>query len=158
MAIEPQTGEQQMTIAAPEMPIIIPEKENKETDKIAQVTETIAADIAEGLNVGADEIIQIINDTVNEFFLNFTTVNQAGTLVKKAYCKDAAGAGTTIDAYLDTDGTGTEVTVNCSVVGGSALNAAIPRLADGTLILVTKISGSWYCNTVFQASEDCACS
>ena len=78
---------------------------------------------------------------------------------RKAYCKVAAGAGTTIVCYLDTDATGTEITVNCSVVGGSALNAAVPRLADGSLLFVENLGGTWYCtSTVFQTTEDCVCS
>ncbi len=39
-----------------------------------------------------------------------------------AYCKDDAGAGTTIDCYLDTDATGTQITVNCSIHNGTNLN------------------------------------
>lgn len=73
-----------------------------------------------------------------------------------AYCKDAAGASTTITCYLDTDGTGTEITVYCSIAGGGNLNTAIPRLADGTLILVSKIGATWRCMTTFMIS--CAAS
>ena len=79
-------------------------------------------------------------------------------LVRKAYVKTTPGAATTVDCYLDTDATGAEITVTCSVVGGGNLNAAVPRIADGNLIFVTNISKTWYCVTVFQTSEDCACS
>ncbi len=78
--------------------------------------------------------------------------------VRKAYCKTAAGAATTIVAFLDTDTTGTEITVACSIAGGGNLNSAIPRLTDGRLIFVTNLSETWYCTTVFQATEDCVCS
>ena len=77
--------------------------------------------------------------------------------IRKAYCKAAAGAAQTITCYLDVDATGTEVTVTCSVAGGGNLNAAIPRLADGDLIFVTNIGGTWYCTTVFQSSINCDC-
>lgn len=78
--------------------------------------------------------------------------------MRKAYCKNDAGAGTTITCYLDTDGTGTEITVTCSVAqGGSALNAAVPRLKDGDLIFVSKIGATWYCTMIFMPSEDCDC-
>lgn len=72
-----------------------------------------------------------------------------------AYCKDAAGAATTIDCYLDTDATGTEITVTCSIAGGGNLNTAVPRLTDGLPIIVTKIGATWRCTTTFNASQDC---
>ncbi len=76
-----------------------------------------------------------------------------------AYCKDDAGAAVTIDCYLDTDATGTEITVTCFIAqGGAALNAALPRLADGDGIIVSKIGATWRCLTIFMASEDCGCS
>ncbi len=75
-----------------------------------------------------------------------------------AYAKAAAGAASTIDCYLDVDETGTEVTVTCSISGGTTLNSAIPRLDNGDLIFVTQIGGTWYCLTTFQATEDCVCS
>ena len=75
-----------------------------------------------------------------------------------AYCKDDAGAGATIDCYLDTDATGTEITVTCFIAqGGAALNAAVPRLADGDGIMVTKVGATWRCLTTFMPSENCEC-
>ncbi len=74
-----------------------------------------------------------------------------------AYAKDDAGAGTTLDCYLDTDTTGTEVTVNFSIIGGTNLNAALPRLSDGDLIFVENIKGSWYCKNLFADAEECDC-
>ena len=75
--------------------------------------------------------------------------------IRKAFVKTTPGAVTTVDVFLDTDTTGSEVTVTCSVLGGTELNSAIPRLIDGSLIFVSKISGTWYCLTVFQSSEVC---
>lgn len=75
-----------------------------------------------------------------------------------AYCKDDAGAATTIDCYLDTDATGTQITVTCFIAqGGTKLNEAVPRLADGDGILVSKVGATWRCLTTFMASEDCDC-
>ena len=78
-------------------------------------------------------------------------------MVHVAYCKDDAGSGSTITCYLDVDSTGEEITVNCHICGGSALNAAVPRLADGDEMLVSLMDGNWYCLTVFQTTEDCDC-
>jgi len=76
-----------------------------------------------------------------------------------AYCKNDAGAGATIVCYLDTDATGTEITVTCFIAqGGAALNAALPRLADGDGIMVSKVGATWRCLTTFMVSEDCVCS
>ncbi|KKM01567.1 hypothetical protein LCGC14_1793140 [marine sediment metagenome] len=74
-----------------------------------------------------------------------------------AFCKADAGAGATIVCYLDTDATGTEITVNCNISGVGALNSAVRRLEDGDRLLVTKIGASWYCTEGFQTSEDCDC-
>ena len=79
--------------------------------------------------------------------------------LRKAYCKDDAGAATTIDCFLDVDTTGPEIEVNFEIAGGGNTNAAIPRLSDGDLIWVTQDSdGDWHCVTTLQASEDCVCS
>jgi len=75
-----------------------------------------------------------------------------------AYCKNDAGAGTTIVCYLDTDTGGKEITVSCSIAqGGAALNAAVPRLKDGDWIMVSKVGATWRCLTIFMPSEDCDC-
>jgi len=94
-----------------------------------------------------------LNQNLNTFIENFYHICPASSASRAAYCKDPAGAATTIQAYLDTDGTGEEVTVNCSIAGGGNLNDAIPRLTNGLLIIVDKIGDSWYCKTVFQAVE-----
>jgi len=76
-----------------------------------------------------------------------------------AYCKNDAGASDEIACYLDTDGTGTEVTVKCNISGGGDhyLNVAVRRLADGDPILVQKIGDDWSAQEGFQTSEDCDC-
>lgn len=75
---------------------------------------------------------------------------------RKAYAKTAAGGGSTIVCYLDTDGTGEEITVNIAIVGGSNLNAALPRLTDGALLTVWNDGGTWRnAGNPFQASGDC---
>ncbi len=78
------------------------------------------------------------------------------TAIRKAYVKTTPGAVETVTCYLD-EMAGSEVTVTCSVVGGAALNSAIPRLTGSELIFVGEIDETWYCLTVFQTSEDCDC-
>lgn len=78
-----------------------------------------------------------------------------GLKIHKAFVKTTPAAVETVACFLDTDATGTEVTVNCSVIGGSALNSAVPRLADGELIFVASVGGAWWCLTTFQASQVC---
>lgn len=78
--------------------------------------------------------------------------------IRKAYMIGNAGAGTTADCHLDTDGTGETVTVNFSIANGSSLNDAVPRLKDGNLIFVENFDGDWYCTGLpLQGSEDCVC-
>lgn len=81
-----------------------------------------------------------------------------GGAMRLAYVKTTPAAVATVACYLDTDATGTEITVTCHICGGSALNSAFPRLTDGDEIFVTKLSGTWYCVTTFQTSEECVCS
>jgi len=73
-----------------------------------------------------------------------------------AYCKDDAGAGSTLDCYLDTDGTGDVIEVNFSIAqAGANLNAAVPRLEDGDAVFVRMIDASWWCvGAPFAPSED----
>ena len=80
-----------------------------------------------------------------------------GNMNRIAYCSAAAGATTTIAATLDHT-IGTAITVQCSIAGGGNLNAAIPRLTDNLQIIVTKFGATWYCTSLFQATENCVCS
>ena len=80
-----------------------------------------------------------------------------GGAVRNAFVKTTPAAVETVVCWLsDTDGTGDEITVSCSVIGGTALNAAYPRLADGELIAVFNDGTNWRCCTTFQASEECS--
>ena len=79
-----------------------------------------------------------------------------GSGLRKAYCTEAAPADATIAAELDSDGSGDAITVTCPIVGGSALNAAIPRLANNSLFMVWNDGGTWRSCMTFQATEDCA--
>ena len=137
---------------------------------IVVVKKTVGETIVAGDFVGTDTAewtaIKVTNGAyyVISIFTDYIVVRQASNVssssnesIHKAYCKTDAGAATTIVAYLDTDTTGDEITVNCSIAGGGNLNAAIPRLANGTLIFVIEIDSTWYCTTVFQATEDCVC-
>jgi len=75
-----------------------------------------------------------------------------------AYCKNDAGSGSTTICYLDTDGTGEEITVYCSIAqGGLDLNEAEPRLINGNWMLVEKIGDYWRCPSIFQPTLDCDC-
>ena len=78
-----------------------------------------------------------------------------GATVRKAYAKAAASTGTTTVCYLDTDGTGEEITVNVEISGGSNLNAASPLLADGDMIAVWNDGGTWRAVQTFDNTGEC---
>jgi len=79
-----------------------------------------------------------------------------GTSIRKAYCKDFGEVSNTVICYLDTDLTGEEITVECEIVGGTALISAVPRLEVGKLLWVTNDSGTWrHVGIPFNGSEDC---
>ncbi|KKM21302.1 hypothetical protein LCGC14_1636750, partial [marine sediment metagenome] len=75
--------------------------------------------------------------------------------VRLAYCKVAAGASTSIVCYLDTDTTGLEITVECTIIPAANLNAALPLLAIGSELKVTKINGTWKCVPHFWKADIC---
>lgn len=79
-----------------------------------------------------------------------------GTGIRHAYCKTAAGAGNTIQCYLDTDSIGTEITVNCDLFEATNLSDSLPLLTDGKRIPVFQISNAWYCLWWFIGTEDCS--
>lgn len=80
-----------------------------------------------------------------------------GGVIRNAYCKVAASTGATIVCYLDTDATGDEITVTCTLIGTTNLNECFPTLSDGTMMPV------WYDNAGevwrslwwFQKKEAC---
>ncbi len=111
-------------------------------------------------HLAADDLIVAFmktDDEANARWIGLPLRQANADRPRVAYCKTDAGAGATIVCYLDTDGTGTEITVTCFIAGGSALNAALPRLTDGLGIIVTKVGATWRCTTTFQTSEDCDC-
>lgn len=128
-------------------------------------------DLVEVLNLAeADtESLYVPHLVENDLLMAYQMTDDAGTSrwigvpfvlgnadrIRKAWCTAPAGAATNIDCELDYEDAGTSITVYCTVAGGGNLNTAIPRLEGGDMILVTKIAGSWFCTTVFQASEDC---
>lgn len=147
---EPKQGQFNLSIVPPRnlRNYLEEKKEEDYSDLLSQIRGMID-DAIEGIK--AEIFQQIINYINNKTIINYAAVRA----VRKATCLANAGAGSTISCSLDTGGT---ITVNCSVVGGSALNSSVPRLEINDVILVSKISGNWWCLTTFQASEDCACS
>jgi hypothetical protein len=85
----------------------------------------------------------------------YSTQTVGGEAPHYAFCKNDASTGTTITCYLDTDATGEEITVYCSMCRASNLNAAVPRLQDGDRISVIKIDGYWRSLQTFIGTEDC---
>jgi hypothetical protein len=75
--------------------------------------------------------------------------------IHSAFCKTDAAGGATIICYLDTDTTGTEITVTCEICGGTALNAAFPRLENGDRLFVIEDGTTWRALQIFQATETC---
>jgi hypothetical protein len=75
-----------------------------------------------------------------------------GGATRVAYVKTTP-TGTTVDVYLDTDATGEEANVACSVIpnsGATNLDAATPTLTNGDQIFVVKMNGIWYCANLFH--------
>jgi len=82
----------------------------------------------------------------------------AGGGFRRAFCKDYAGEGSTLDCYLDEDGTGEVVEVNFDILGPSNnLSAASPLLSDGDPIWVKFWNDAWYCTHPFDVTEECDC-
>jgi hypothetical protein len=68
-----------------------------------------------------------------------------GSCIRHAYCKTAAGSGSSIVCHLDTDTTGTEITVNCHLFEATNLSDCIPLLTDGKRIPIYQVDNAWYC-------------
>lgn len=90
--------------------------------------------------------------------------------IRRAITTEAATANTQITCNLyDNNGieqtTGDEsgIEVYCSIMDGTALNAAVPRLEDNDDLFVVSLpydnNGTpelrWYCVSLFNGSEDC---
>ena len=112
-------------------------------------------------HLAANDLIvawQKVDDEANARWFGLPLRQANADRPRIAYCKDDAGAAATIDCYLDTDGTGTEITVNCNISGPlNVLNEATRRLEDGDSLLVTKVGASWYAIEGFMITEDCDC-
>ena len=74
-----------------------------------------------------------------------------------AFCKVAAGTGSTLVCYLDTDSgeEADEITVNFELLNCSNLNDGHLTLVDGSRIRVAKDGDDWWCVTPIEGSEDC---
>ncbi|WP_146663605.1 hypothetical protein [Anaerohalosphaera lusitana] len=85
----------------------------------------------------------------------------AGAPVRRAKVTEAAGTGATITANLYdlegneiTTGTGSGITVNCSLIGGTDLSDVSPTLEAGSIIFVAQLKNdtgdaTWYCVDLF---------
>lgn len=74
-----------------------------------------------------------------------------------AYCSAEAGEGNTLLCFLDTDTTGTEITVHFTLLGDiSDLSDGHLSLVDGTPIPVMIRDGDWWCIIPIEGTEDCA--
>jgi len=76
--------------------------------------------------------------------------------IRIAFCKTDAPAAATIQCYLDTDHSGQEVTVHCTISkGGTQLSECAPLLEDGDPIHVyLSASGQWRCCQIFDRSVE----
>lgn len=83
---------------------------------------------------------------------------RGGTGDRTAYCKTAAGSGSTIVCYLDTDTTGAEVTVYCYLINETNLSGCKPTLTDGQPIPVSYYAGQWRCSWPFTGAQACSTS
>ena len=109
--------------------------------------------------------LRLVQQAVRFFKDNATTFRtyrrirgqqSGGTGIRHAYCKTAAGAGFNIQCYLDTNLTGTEITVYCNTFEATALSACIPLLTAGRVIPVYKVGEYWFCAWWFSGTELCA--
>jgi hypothetical protein len=85
-------------------------------------------------------------------FGDLTINGSIGGAVRVAYVKTTPAAVSVVDVYLDTDTTGEEVQVTCSITDGTALNASSPLLTVGDMIFVAKINNIWYCMSLFHTT------
>ena len=79
-----------------------------------------------------------------------------GTLIRNAFCKNDAGGGKYIQVYLDTNLTGEQVNVECTLIGATDLSQCFPTLTEGVRIPVWFDSTHWRCLWWFQGYDVCA--
>lgn len=78
----------------------------------------------------------------------------SGRIFRRAWVKTTPKAMKTVRCYLDKKG-GEGIVAHCRICGGgSALNAAVPRLSVGDEILVMKFDNYWHCTTTFMLSKE----
>lgn len=84
------------------------------------------------------------------------TIASVYSEIRDAYCKVNAGTGSTLACYLDIDGTGKEVTVHFTLLGGiTNLSDAHLSLVDGTPIPVRRRGVEWWCIIPMEGTVDC---
>lgn len=84
------------------------------------------------------------------------TPGEAGTPIRNAFCKNDAGGGKYIQVYLDTNLTGEQVNVECTLIGATDLSQCFPTLTEGVRIPVWFDSTHWRCLWWFQGYDVCA--
>lgn len=84
------------------------------------------------------------------------TPGEAGTPIRNAFCKNDAGGGKYIQVYLDTNLTGEQVYVECTLIGATDLSQCFPTLTEGVRIPVWFDSTHWRCLWWFQGYDVCA--
>lgn len=76
-----------------------------------------------------------------------------GNSLRWAFCSEDAGSGNTLDCFLDTDETGTLVTVYFKLLNCSNLDSGHFTLIDGVPIPVMKRNGAWWCIVPIEGTE-----
>ena len=76
-----------------------------------------------------------------------------GNSLRWAFCSEDAGSGNTLDCFLDTDETGTLVTVYFKLLNCSNLESGHFTLTDGVPIPVMKRNGDWWCIIPIEGTE-----
>jgi hypothetical protein len=102
-----------------------------------------------------NQLVHTVNFLLRQNKIDIIPRVRATSGIYKAYCKTAAGSGSTIVCYLGTDGTGEEVTVTCTLIQASNLSSCFPTLADGTMMPVWRDGDTWRSLWWFQGNEEC---
>ena len=158
---EPKGGEVRGSLTGPMagVPQKKPEKDLEELIRQA-VEEAIAralSDFEGTVHEITNNYFEELKEEIYNYYGEDDDEDEESTVIRKAYVKTTPGAVATVVCYLDTDATGPEVTVTCSIINGTALNSAIPRITDGDEIKVYLDGSTWRCVDAFQTSEDCDC-
>lgn len=76
-----------------------------------------------------------------------------GNSLRWAFCAQDMGSGNTLDCFLDTDGTGTLVTVYFKLLNCSNLEDGHLTLTDGVPIPVMKRGSNWWCIIPIEGTQ-----